>query len=124
VNAERHAPAKATSEQVRLGEWAGGIADDGRRPLDPDRTTMPLGVVRPLPTARWVVLMALLAYEMNGEPLLEAHGAPPRLRNEVELGFKQVKWIGSIEFVESFDHIGQGKGGYNDHEYYGYQMPI
>ncbi len=85
---------------------------------------MPLGVVRPLPTARWVVLMALLAYEMNGEPLLEAHGAPPRLRNEVELGFKQVKWIGSIEFVESFDHIGQGKGGYNDHEYYGYQMPI
>lgn len=35
-----------------------------------------------------------------------------------------MKWIGSIEFVENFDHIGQGKGGYNeDHEYHGYQMP-
>ena len=31
--------------------------------------------------------------EMNGEPLNESHGAPLRLRDEVELGFKQVKWI-------------------------------
>lgn len=45
--------------------------------------------------------------EMNGEPLNEeAHGAPLQLRNEDELGFKQVKWIQAIEFVESFDHIG------------------
>jgi hypothetical protein len=29
---------------------------------------------------------ALLAYEMNGQPLSELHGAPLRLRNEVELG--------------------------------------
>jgi DMSO/TMAO reductase YedYZ molybdopterin-dependent catalytic subunit len=110
-----------------------------------------LDIVRPLPSARWVVFysfaqgagrepgryydchkiehmrepMALLAYEMNGRPLNESHGAPLRLRNEVELGFKQVKWIEAIEFVESFEHLGLGRGGYNeDHEFYGYRMPI
>lgn len=110
-----------------------------------------LDIVRPLPSARWVVFysmadgsepgggryydchrishmrhpMALLAYEMNDAPLTETHGAPLRLRNEVELGFKQVKWIESIEFVDSFDHIGKGQGGYNeDHEYFGFRMPI
>ncbi|AKS33335.1 molybdopterin-dependent oxidoreductase [Mycolicibacterium goodii] len=110
-----------------------------------------LDFVRPLPSARWVVFysmadgsepgggryydchkiehmrhpMTLLAYEMNGQPLAEIHGAPLRLRNEVELGFKQVKWIDAIEFVESFDHIGKGHGGYNeDHEFFGYRMPI
>jgi sulfoxide reductase catalytic subunit YedY len=67
----------------------------------------------------------ILAYEMNGEPLNVSHGAPLRLRDEVELGFKQVKWIVAIEFVESFEHLGAGQGGYNeDQEFYGYRMPI
>ncbi|MEU6345665.1 molybdopterin-dependent oxidoreductase [Streptomyces sp. NPDC046977] len=106
-------------------------------------------LVRPLPQARWAVFysyapgseagryydahdithmrhrLTLLAYEMNGEPLNELHGAPLRLRNELELGFKQVKWIESIEFVESFKHLGAGQGGYNeDHEFYGYRESI
>lgn len=69
--------------------------------------------------------MALLAYEMNGDPLPEMHGAPLRLRNELELGFKQVKWIAAIEFIESIKDVGWGHGGYNeDHEYFGYRMPI
>jgi len=69
--------------------------------------------------------LTILAYEMNGEPLNELHGAPLRLRNEIELGFKQVKWIQAIEFVQSFSHLGAGQGGYNeDHEYFGYRMPI
>ena len=42
-----------------------------------------------------------------------------------ELGFKQVKWIEAIEFVADFAHLGAGQGGYNeDHEFYGYRMPI
>jgi DMSO/TMAO reductase YedYZ molybdopterin-dependent catalytic subunit len=69
--------------------------------------------------------LTILAYEMNGAPLNELHGAPLRLRNELELGFKQVKWIQAIEFVESFAHLGAGQGGYNeDHEFYGYREPI
>jgi len=69
--------------------------------------------------------LSLLAYEMNGQPLTVLHGAPLRLRCENELGFKMVKWIESIEFVESFSHLGAGQGGYNeDHEFFGYRMPI
>ncbi len=62
----------------------------------------------------------LLAYEMNSEPLNDLHGAPLRLRVENQLGFKMVKWIQSVEFVESVHAVYQGEGGYNeDHEYFG-----
>jgi methionine sulfoxide reductase catalytic subunit len=69
--------------------------------------------------------LTILAYEMNGAPVSILHGAPLRLRCENELGFKQVKWIEAIEFVADFSHLGAGQGGYNeDHEFYGYRMPI
>ena len=69
--------------------------------------------------------LTLLAYEMNGEPVSVLHGAPLRLRCENELGFKMVKWIAAIEFVHDFADLGAGQGGYNeDHEFYGYRMPI
>ena len=69
--------------------------------------------------------LTILAYEMNGEPLDIVYGAPLRLRNEVELGFKQVKWIQAVEFVADFADLGAGEGGYNeDHEFFGYRMPI
>jgi methionine sulfoxide reductase catalytic subunit len=62
----------------------------------------------------------LLAYEMNYQPLNHLHGAPLRLRVENQLGFKMVKWIQAIEFVENVESINQGEGGYNeDHEYFG-----
>ncbi|MGH7916395.1 MAG: molybdopterin-dependent oxidoreductase [Candidatus Binataceae bacterium] len=69
--------------------------------------------------------LTMLAYEMNGAPVSVLYGAPLRLRCENELGFKQVKWIEAIEFVRDFSHLGAGEGGYNeDHEFYGYRMPI
>jgi len=69
--------------------------------------------------------LTILAYEMNGAPVSVLHGAPLRLRCENELGFKQVKWIEAIEFVDDFSHLGAGQGGYNeDHKFYGYRMPI
>ncbi len=69
--------------------------------------------------------LTILAYEMNGAPLTVLHGAPLRLRCENELGFKMVKWIAAIEFVHDFADLGAGQGGYNeDHEFYGYRMPI
>ncbi|HPU39154.1 MAG TPA: molybdopterin-dependent oxidoreductase [Microthrixaceae bacterium] len=111
-----------------------------------------LDLVQPLPEAKWVVFysfgegpetpgtglyydchriehmrheQSILAYEMNDEPLLEVHGAPLRLRNELELGFKQVKWVQAIELVASFEHLGAGQGGYNeDQEFFGYRVPI
>jgi methionine sulfoxide reductase catalytic subunit len=108
-----------------------------------------LEVVKPKPEAKYVVFysfaegaeggryydvhridnmrhqLSLLAYEMNGQPLTVLYGAPLRLRCENELGFKMVKWIEAIEFVESFDRLGAGQGGYHeDHEFFGYRMPI
>jgi DMSO/TMAO reductase YedYZ molybdopterin-dependent catalytic subunit len=62
---------------------------------------------------------SLLAYEMNFQPLTLVHGAPLRLRIENQLGFKLVKWISAIEFVDSYRHIYEGHGGYNsDHEFF------
>ncbi len=120
-----------------IGEWTGV----------PMRTICE--IVKPLPNAKWVAFYSfaegsdggryydchpienmyhhqtILAYGLNGAPLNESHGAPVRLRDEVELGFKMVKWIEAVEFLESYDHVGGGYGGYNeDHEYFGFRMPI
>ncbi|MGI8708951.1 MAG: molybdopterin-dependent oxidoreductase [Actinomycetota bacterium] len=108
-----------------------------------------IDLVKPQPEAKWVVFYSLgdgpdggvyydahpidqmgyhltmLAYDMNGAPLPYGHGAPLRLRNEVQLGFKQVKWIKGVEFIADFSEIGGGYGGYNqDHEFFGYRQSI
>ncbi|ERK73509.1 molybdopterin-dependent oxidoreductase [Leifsonia aquatica] len=108
-----------------------------------------LDLVEPTPNARWVVFysfaegadgglyydvqelaqmryeLTMLAYDMNDQTLPFSHGAPLRLRNEVQLGFKMVKWIQAIEFVERFEDVGGGLGGYNnDHEFFGYRQSI
>ncbi len=108
-----------------------------------------MDLVRPQPEAKWVVFYSLgdgpdkgiyydvhpveqmkyhltmLAYDMNGAPLSFGHGAPLRLRNETQLGFKQVKWIKGVEFVAHFSEVGGGYGGYNqDHEFFGYRQSL
>ena len=54
----------------------------------------------------------ILAWAMNGETLPVPYGAPLRLRVERQLGYKHAKYIKRIEAVESFAHIGGGRGGY------------
>jgi DMSO/TMAO reductase YedYZ molybdopterin-dependent catalytic subunit len=54
----------------------------------------------------------ILAYDMNDAPLPVAHGAPVRLRLERQLGYKMAKYVMRIELIESFDHLGRGRGGY------------
>lgn len=61
---------------------------------------------------------SMLAYEMNGSPLAELYGAPLRLRVENQLGYKMVKWIDRIEFVESETQVGKGEGGTNEDDEY------
>jgi len=56
----------------------------------------------------------ILAYDMNGAPLPVAHGAPLRLRVERPLGYKMAKYVMGIELLESFSHIGGGRGGFWD----------
>ncbi len=45
---------------------------------------------------------------MNDEPLSFGHGAPLRLRNEAELGFKQVKWVSGMGSAPDFADVGGG----------------
>jgi DMSO/TMAO reductase YedYZ molybdopterin-dependent catalytic subunit len=54
----------------------------------------------------------ILAYELNDISLPVANGAPLRVRIERQLGYKMAKYIMRIELVDSFAHIGGGKGGY------------
>jgi DMSO/TMAO reductase YedYZ molybdopterin-dependent catalytic subunit/thiosulfate reductase cytochrome b subunit len=58
--------------------------------------------------------LSILAYEMNWKPLPLEHGAPLRLRCERKLGYKMVKYLKSIEFVEDFKHLERGRGGYRE----------
>ncbi len=98
--------------------------------------------VRPLPAARVVAFLSfgpslyggayydtqlienvvkpecILAFEMNGRTLPEVYGAPLRLRVENQLGYKMVKWIEAIEFIESERSIGAGEGGKNEDDEY------
>jgi len=60
----------------------------------------------------------ILAYGMNGAPLTSVYGAPLRLRVENQLGYKMVKWIERIEFVESEKLLGKGEGGKNEDDEY------
>ena len=99
-------------------------------------------IVKPLPSAKTIVFYsfgeaffggpyydtqsiqnalkpgAILAYEMNGKTLPEEYGAPLRLRLNNQLGYKMVKWIERIEFVESEKVVGKGEGGNNEDDGY------
>jgi DMSO/TMAO reductase YedYZ molybdopterin-dependent catalytic subunit len=55
---------------------------------------------------------------LNYEPLPLVYGAPVRLRIENQLGYKLVKWIRSIEFIESHKDVGKGHGGKNEDDEY------
>jgi sulfoxide reductase catalytic subunit YedY len=61
----------------------------------------------------------ILAYEMNWKVLPEQHGAPCRLRIEIKTGYKMVKYLRAIEFIDDLSRAGEGFGGYReDHQYY------
>lgn len=60
----------------------------------------------------------ILAYGLNDEVLPVSNGAPVRLRIERALGYKQPKYLHTIELVDNFAGFGQGQGGYwPDHGY-------
>lgn len=54
----------------------------------------------------------IAAYALNGAPLPVANGAPLRMRIERKLGYKQPKYVHTIELVDSYARVAGGKGGY------------
>ncbi len=106
-----------------------------------------LALVKPLPSAKFVVFycadpmeedgtdlyyesidmndaqhaQTILAYALNDKTLPIKNGAPIRLRVERQLGYKQAKYIMKIALVEKLDDIEGGNGGYwedNGYEWY------
>jgi len=55
----------------------------------------------------------LLVYEMNGEPLTLAHGAPLRLVTPTKYGIKQIKRIGRISYTDERPADYWGERGYD-----------
>ena len=55
----------------------------------------------------------LLAYEMNGQPLTNEHGAPLRLLIPVKYGVKNLKRIGKITFTDVRPHDYWAENGYD-----------
>jgi DMSO/TMAO reductase YedYZ molybdopterin-dependent catalytic subunit len=54
----------------------------------------------------------IAAYSLNGAPVPIANGAPVRMRIERKLGYKQPKYVHTIEVVDGYAGFGGGKGGY------------
>ena len=55
----------------------------------------------------------ILAYGLNGRDLPRGNGAPLRLRVERQCGYKNVKFLRSIQVVDSVASFGRGTGGTN-----------
>jgi DMSO/TMAO reductase YedYZ molybdopterin-dependent catalytic subunit len=87
-----------------------------------------LNLVQLLPSARFILFrtvdewwdsldlfdafhpQTMIAYGMNDADLPVAHGAPVRLRVERYLGWKNLKYLSSIEVVDRLDNIQDGSG--------------
>jgi DMSO/TMAO reductase YedYZ molybdopterin-dependent catalytic subunit len=64
----------------------------------------------------------ILSYGLNDAVLPVSNGAPVRLRIERALGYKQPKYLHTIELVDDLTPFGRGKGGYwedNGYDWYG-----
>ena len=55
----------------------------------------------------------ILAYGLNGNDLPVGNGAPLRLRVERQCGYKNLKFLKSIQVVDSIAGFGRGTGGVN-----------
>ena len=53
----------------------------------------------------------ILAYGLNGEDLPLGNGAPVRLRVERQCGYKNVKFLKTLQVVDSIAGFGRGRGG-------------
>lgn len=53
----------------------------------------------------------IVAFERNGEALEDHLGAPARLRVESNHGYKMVKWLARLEWIEDYKAVGDGRGG-------------
>lgn len=94
----------------RVLQWSGARFRDFVAKFAPDQAGFDGYVAMEIPDGEYYVGLdmasamhpqTLLAYEMNGEPLTQQHGAPLRLVIPVKYGIKNLKRIGRISFHTS-----------------------
>lgn len=94
-------PAQAQYVMIESHGLAQEMVDN--RPREPFYAVIPLRDVYQDDT--------ILAYARNGRPLDDHLGAPLRLRVESNHGYKMVKWVRKIQWVQDYAAIGDGRGG-------------
>ena len=111
-----------SGDAIGTAVWAGAPLGEVVREADPDvlathvwfegldeaqvgRASTPFGASIAL--ARALAPDVLLAYEMNGEPLPDGHGAPLRAVVPGAIGARSVKWLGRVTLAdhESENHF-------------------
>lgn len=94
---------KPGARYVKLTSFGLAQKMHGGKPLEPYYTCLPQDLVYEDET--------ILAFEMNDKPLPLTFGAPVRLRVESIHGYKMIKYLHSIEWIEDYRTEGDGQGG-------------
>ncbi len=94
---------KPNAKYLKLTSFGLAQKMHGDKPLEPYYTCLPLDLVYEDET--------MLAFDMNDAPLPLTFGAPLRLRVESIHGYKMVKYLRSIEWIEDYATEGDGQGG-------------
>lgn len=93
-----------------VAHWSGARFSDFTKKYFPAGRRLPPYVSMTTPDEEYYVGLdmksalhpqTLLAYELNGQPLTEEHGAPLRLAIPVKYGVKNIKRIGTIQYSDS-----------------------
>lgn len=84
----------------------------GGRPLEPYYSCIPL--------EDCMEDESIFAWEMNDKPLPYTFGAPMRIRIESIHGYKMVKYVRSLEWIDDYTKYGDGMGGTREDS--GYQV--
>jgi DMSO/TMAO reductase YedYZ molybdopterin-dependent catalytic subunit len=93
-----------------ITHWTGARFSDFTKKYFPVGRALPRYVSMNTPDEQYYVGLdmksalhpqTLLAYELNGQPLTETHGAPLRLAIPVKYGVKNIKRIGTIKYTDS-----------------------
>jgi DMSO/TMAO reductase YedYZ molybdopterin-dependent catalytic subunit len=90
--------AVASWHGVRLRDLAEIVGADPRAPFVEFRS-FDSGYYSTWDVASALHRQTILAYAMNGEPLLPDYGAPLRLYSAVKLGYKMVKYLTEVTFL-------------------------
>jgi DMSO/TMAO reductase YedYZ molybdopterin-dependent catalytic subunit len=85
---------------ARLSDFTAKFAPDSQKAGYVSMVTPDEGYYVGLDTPSALHPQTLLAWEMNGEPLTDEHGAPLRLTIPVKYGIKSIKRIGSIAYQQ------------------------